>query len=276
MHGNTFKNGKSGTGTKTSVLFVQKWTDEDCGYPNICPKPDADENGNIDYPIFFATMQEPSKDNSGDKIYVTETYVNWTSYKYTTAKLIIRKSDKSIISEEEYNQIANKENYDKVEKNILYIRKSNEELVTEEEYLANKKEYKKKIIYEYKRKSDSVIISEDEYKEITKKSNYWIKIETLTIPEEHKTEAGKTKFIKDLFIEKFGDLESHKKWILKNSIFVLRDNCDLENPKELSIVEWLSLAPDVRALYKEVEVLGDNNNDIISNEEVLSKRRRCS
>lgn len=87
LHGNTFKNGKSGTGTKTSVLFVQKWTDEDCGYPNICPKPDADENGNIDYPIFFATMQEPSKDNSGDKIYVTETYVNWTSYKYTTVKL---------------------------------------------------------------------------------------------------------------------------------------------------------------------------------------------
>ena len=270
LHGNTFKNGKSGTGTKTSVLFVQKWTDEDCGYPNICPKPDADENGNIDYPIFFATMQEPSKDNSGDKIYVTETYVNWTSYKYTTVKLIIRKSDKSIISEEEYNQIANKENYDKVEKNILYIRKSNEELVTEEEYLANKKEYKKKTIYEYKRKSDSVIISEDEYKEITKKSNYSIKIETVTIPEEHKTEAGKTKFIKDLFIEKFGDLESHKKWILKNSIFVLRDNCDLENPKELSIVEWLSLAPDVRALYKEEEVLGDNNNDIISNEEYLN------
>lgn len=270
LHGNTFKNGKSGTGTKTSVLFVQKWTDEDCGYPNICPKPDADENGNIDYPIFFATMQEPSKDNSGDKIYVTETYVNWTSYKYTTVKLIIRKSDKSIISEEEYNQIANKENYDKVEKNILYIRKSNEELVTEEEYLANKKEYKKKTIYEYKRKSDSVIISEDEYKEITKKSNYSIKIETVTIPEEHRTEAGKTKFIKDLFIEKFGDLESHKKWILKNSIFVLRDNCDLENPKELSIVEWLSLAPDVRALYKEEKVLGDNNNDIISNEEYLN------
>lgn len=75
LHGNTFKNGKSGTGTKTSVLFVQKWTDEDCGYPNICPKPDEDENGNIDYPIFFATMQEPSKDNSGDKIYVTETYI---------------------------------------------------------------------------------------------------------------------------------------------------------------------------------------------------------
>lgn len=133
-----------------------------------------------------------------------------------------------------------------------------------------KKEYKKKTIYEYKRKSDSVIISEDEYKEITKKSNYSIKIETVTIPEEHKTEAGKTKFIKDLFIEKFGDLESHKKWILKNSIFVLRDNCDLENPKELSIVEWLSLAPDVRALYKEEEVLGDNNNDIISNEEYLN------
>ena len=268
LHGNTFKNGKSGTGTKTSVLFVQKWTDEDCGYPNICPKPDADENGNIDYPIFFATMQEPSKDNSGDKIYVTETYVNWTSYKYTTVKLIIRKSDKMIISEEEYNQIVNKENYDKVEKNIIYIRKLDEESVTEEEYLANKKAHKKKIVYEYKRKNDDAILTEEEYKEITKKSNYLIKIETITIPEEHKTEDGKTKFIKDLFVKKIGDLESHKKWILKNSIFVLKDNNDTENKKEISI--WLSLDTDERALYKEDNILGDNNNDIISNEEYLN------
>lgn len=270
LHGNTFKNGKSGTGTKTSVLFVQKWTDEDCGYPNICPKPDADENGNIDYPIFFATMQEPSKDNSGDKIYVTETYVNWTSYKYTTVKLIIRKSDKMIISEEEYNQIVNKENYDKVEKNIIYIRKLDEESVTEEEYLANKKAHKKKIVYEYKRKNDDAILTEEEYKEITKKSNYLIKIETITIPEEHKTEDGKTKFIKDLFVKKIGDLESHKKWILKNSIFVLKDNNDTENKKEISIVEWLSLDTDERTLYKEDNILGDNNNDIISNEEYLN------
>ncbi|MGX2949198.1 HsdM family class I SAM-dependent methyltransferase [Frederiksenia canicola] len=54
LHSNVFK---PHTGTKTSVLFVQKWHDE------LCPKID-------DYPIFFATMQEPSKDNSGDKIFV--------------------------------------------------------------------------------------------------------------------------------------------------------------------------------------------------------------
>lgn len=53
LHGNVFK---PHTGTKTSVLFVQKWDDK------LCPKKD-------DYPIFFATMQEPSKDNSGDKLY---------------------------------------------------------------------------------------------------------------------------------------------------------------------------------------------------------------
>ncbi len=56
IHGNVFK---PHTGTKTSVLFVQKWDDE------LCPKKD-------DYPIFFATMQEPSKDNSGDLIYVKD------------------------------------------------------------------------------------------------------------------------------------------------------------------------------------------------------------
>jgi len=54
LHGNVFK---PHTGTKTSVLFVQKWDE------NLCPKVN-------DYPIFFATMQEPSKDNSGEKIYV--------------------------------------------------------------------------------------------------------------------------------------------------------------------------------------------------------------
>ena len=65
IHGNVFK---PHTGTKTSVLFVQKWggtyTDSDTGEEKeLCPKKD-------DYPIFFATMQEPSKDNSGDVIYV--------------------------------------------------------------------------------------------------------------------------------------------------------------------------------------------------------------
>jgi len=60
LHGNVFK---PHTGTKTSVLFVQKWDEE------LCPKLD-------DYNIFFATMQKPSKDNSGDKIYLKETDEN--------------------------------------------------------------------------------------------------------------------------------------------------------------------------------------------------------
>lgn len=59
LHGNVFK---PHTGTKTSVLFVQKWND-DTSAGALCPCVD-------DYPIFFATMREPSKDNSGDKIYV--------------------------------------------------------------------------------------------------------------------------------------------------------------------------------------------------------------
>lgn len=58
LHGNTFKQPKGkGTGTKTSVLFVQKWDDK------ICPKVD-------DYPIFFAVSEKGGKDNSGDYIFV--------------------------------------------------------------------------------------------------------------------------------------------------------------------------------------------------------------
>lgn len=56
LHGNVFK---PHTGTKTSVLIVQKLDDE------LCPRQD-------DYNIFFATMTKPSKDNSGEKIYVKE------------------------------------------------------------------------------------------------------------------------------------------------------------------------------------------------------------
>jgi type I restriction enzyme M protein len=54
LHGNVFK---PHTGIKTSVLLVQKWDDK------LCPRVD-------DYSIFFATMQEPSKDNSGEKIFL--------------------------------------------------------------------------------------------------------------------------------------------------------------------------------------------------------------
>ena len=54
LHGNTFK---PHTGTKTSVLFVQKWDDE------LCPKVG-------DYPIFFAVSEKGGKDNSGDYVYV--------------------------------------------------------------------------------------------------------------------------------------------------------------------------------------------------------------
>ena len=53
LHGNTFK---PHTGTKTSVLFLQKWGGE-AGDPVK------------DYPIFMAVSQKSGKDNSGDYIY---------------------------------------------------------------------------------------------------------------------------------------------------------------------------------------------------------------
>lgn len=52
VEGNAFK---PHTGTKTSVLFLQKWDDK------LCPKVD-------DYPIFFATSENSGKDNSGNYI----------------------------------------------------------------------------------------------------------------------------------------------------------------------------------------------------------------
>ena len=56
---NTFK---PHTGTKTSVLFLQKWND-DPGQGPICPRVD-------DYPIFFAVSEKGGKDNSGDYVFL--------------------------------------------------------------------------------------------------------------------------------------------------------------------------------------------------------------
>ncbi|MEP7288173.1 MAG: N-6 DNA methylase [Chloroflexota bacterium] len=55
---NTFK---PHTGTKTSVLFLQKWNDDPAA-GILCPRAD-------DYPIFFATSQSSGKDNSGEYLY---------------------------------------------------------------------------------------------------------------------------------------------------------------------------------------------------------------
>jgi type I restriction enzyme M protein len=54
LQNNTFK---PHTGTKTSLLFLQKWD------AKLCPKVD-------DYPIFFAVSEKSGKDNSGEYVYL--------------------------------------------------------------------------------------------------------------------------------------------------------------------------------------------------------------
>ena len=58
LHTNTFK---PHTGTKTSVLFLQKWNDDPAAGP-LCPRVD-------DYPIFMAVSERGGKNNSGDYVY---------------------------------------------------------------------------------------------------------------------------------------------------------------------------------------------------------------
>jgi len=58
LHPNTFK---PHTGTKTSLLFLQKWND-DAGAGPLCRRAE-------DYPIFFAASQDGGKDNSGEYIF---------------------------------------------------------------------------------------------------------------------------------------------------------------------------------------------------------------
>jgi type I restriction enzyme M protein len=61
LHGNTFK---PHTGTKTSVVFLQKWNDDPKAGP-LCRKLN-------DYPIFFAVSQNGGKDNSGEYVYLPD------------------------------------------------------------------------------------------------------------------------------------------------------------------------------------------------------------
>jgi type I restriction enzyme M protein len=59
LHPNSFK---PHTGTKTSVLFVQKWNNNPAAGP-LCPEAN-------DYNIFFATQRVESVNNRGQKVYV--------------------------------------------------------------------------------------------------------------------------------------------------------------------------------------------------------------
>ena len=61
LHGNTFK---PHTGTKTSVLFVQKWNAV-LEEGSLCPKAE-------DYPVFFAVSEKGGKNNSGDYVYLKD------------------------------------------------------------------------------------------------------------------------------------------------------------------------------------------------------------
>ena len=61
LHGNTFK---PHAGTKTSIVFLQRWNEDPKAGP-LCQKLK-------DYPIFFAVSQQGGKDNSGEYDYLTD------------------------------------------------------------------------------------------------------------------------------------------------------------------------------------------------------------
>jgi len=74
LHGNSFK---PHTGTKTSVLFLQKWKDDE----------ERTKAGN--YPIFMATSEKAGKDNSGEYVFAKDENGNIAknedgTYKYDT------------------------------------------------------------------------------------------------------------------------------------------------------------------------------------------------
>lgn len=90
LHGNSFK---PHTGTKTSVLFVQKWDDK------LCPKKD-------DYNIFFATQQISGKNNSGDPLYWKKEYPPKADYQNNYENYSTDKSKDAFIDSNNHPIIA--------------------------------------------------------------------------------------------------------------------------------------------------------------------------
>ena len=108
LHENVFK---PHTGTKTSVLIVQKWDAEKCPFKE-------------DYPIFFATMQEPTKNNKGEKNYVQETYITDEKITYKSTAEYICKKDGHIITKDEYDNAMKKSDY------RIHVKEENERETT--------------------------------------------------------------------------------------------------------------------------------------------------
>lgn len=65
LHGNTFR---PHAGTKTSVLFLQKYDEKDLS---------AETSAKADYPIFMAVSKKGGKDNSGEYVYKKDTNGNF-------------------------------------------------------------------------------------------------------------------------------------------------------------------------------------------------------
>ena len=92
---NTFK---PHTGTKTSVLFIQKW-DEDKNSKTFNPKVD-------DYEIFMGVSEKSGKDNSGEPIYKKD---GNGKYSLDVHKHLVQEHDLEIIAKE-FEKWAKKQN----------------------------------------------------------------------------------------------------------------------------------------------------------------------
>ena len=121
----------------------------------------------------------------------------------------------------------------------------------------------------YIRKSDKQEVTKKEYDAAQKKSDYSAKMITRRETKEHLTQNGSSEFIKDLFIAEYGTLDSHRRWILKNVLFTLKNKKkDAEKYEEtLTIEKYLEISDEDKKRYKEVMILGENSHKEISFEE---------
>ena len=106
----------------------------------------------------------------------------------------------------------------------------------------------------------------------------------MSVAEEQLTKWNSTDFVQDLFIQDFGSLDSHKRWIFKPVTFEKKPLSKKDSGNQtlvalkqtLSLDEFLALPKDTQKRYKKVLNHGEDCETISANEISLEEYNNLS
>ena len=267
LHQNTFL---QHTGTKTSVLFVQKWTSaDDKKNPNI------NDIENVTFRIHLTdNNRRVTKKEMDDDINNKEFRLSIKQKEVESDEKYEGNKHDFSIDVEKYNHLSDEDKklyfeYDKRQDYKVYIDYPIFFATMQEPTVNNQKE--------------KIYVTEN-YVTWTK-WHYSIKDgEIVSVAEEQLTKWNSTDFVQDLFIQDFGSLDSHKRWIFKPVTFEKKPLSKKDSGNQtlvalkqtLSLDEFLALPKDTQKRYKKVLNHGEDCETISANEISLEEYNNLS